>query len=63
MNVIGQYHALADLFPETKFRYQCIGGCVAPRDSLDILKKRENFRPTGVQTLDSLVRSLVTVTY
>jgi len=61
MDVSGQYHTLAALSPETKLRYHCIGGWVGSRDKLDILEKRELFRPAGIRTLDSLVRSLVTV--
>jgi hypothetical protein len=61
MDVSGQYHTLAALSPETKFRYHCIGGWVGPRAKLDILEKRELFRPAGIRALDSLVRSLVTV--
>jgi len=61
MDVSGQYHTLAALSPEMKFRYHCIGGWVGPRDKLDISEKRELFHPPGIRTLDSLVRSLVTV--
>jgi hypothetical protein len=57
MDVSGQYRILASLSPETKFRYHCRGA------NLDILQKRELFRPARIRTLDSLVRSLVTVIY
>jgi hypothetical protein len=62
MDVSGQYHTLAALSPETKFRYQCIGGWEGPRDKLVILEKRELFHPAGIRNLDSLTRCLVTVT-
>jgi len=62
MDVNGQCHTVAALSSETKFRYHCIGDWLGPRANLDILEKRELFRPAGIRTLDSLVRNLFTVT-
>jgi hypothetical protein len=58
-----QLQAPAAVSPGKNTLTHLTGGWVGPRGSLDVLKKKESLAPTGIQTPDRPVRSLIVYYY